>query len=196
MIVGTANETKLYLYIDKLDSSWRRWRFSVDKGDGTVPIWSAAAGRIADASPAFAPHASIFEDKWVFERLAWLLTNPMPPPIKGPGTKIETIHHEEKSVDTASIEVVPDIAPINTALMVQVKVIMGEKVGKGEVVPWLSVDGQSGGSLAETSTDESIASGVLTYEGKITSPGDPGAHRVEVNFSPSGRAAKYIVVQP
>lgn len=196
LIAGTGNETRLYLYVDKADKSWRKWHFSVDKGDGTVPLWSASAGDVSKASPAFAPHASIFEDKWVAERLTWLLSNPQPPPIRGPIATIETVKHEQKTIDRASIAVTPDVSGPNKPLSIKVTLIADDRLLLGEVAPEITLDTGDHLKLVETTTPDQLETGVHIFEGKVTGPSVEGPHRVDANFGPSARISGYFYIQP
>src|SRR5262249_52490336 len=42
IVAGDAFATRYYLYAARQDPSWHNWRFSSSRGDGTVPVWSAA----------------------------------------------------------------------------------------------------------------------------------------------------------
>lgn len=41
-IAGDAFATRYYLYASNANPDWHNWRFSKSRGDGTVPVWSAA----------------------------------------------------------------------------------------------------------------------------------------------------------
>jgi pimeloyl-ACP methyl ester carboxylesterase len=85
LIAGDRFGTYLYLYVDPNDRRWTNWRFSKNRGDGTVPLWSAASLNVADSLPAFVDHATIFDDKWIVIKLQRMLNKASgPPPVSSP----------------------------------------------------------------------------------------------------------------
>jgi hypothetical protein len=56
------------VYAAKENPRWQDWKFSSARGDGAVPVWSAAntLGKSLPGSlPSFSEHATIFDDKGV-----------------------------------------------------------------------------------------------------------------------------------
>ena len=103
------------------------WYFSKERGDGTVPVWSAARRPDQDAYdntlPSFAQHPTIFNDKWVADKVASTLLkiSPSDPdPIGAPGrpSLFVTINGLAAtwSVDMAEVLVSNTLAKQNTPM--------------------------------------------------------------------------------
>src|SRR5262249_22174616 len=60
VIAGDAFATRYYLYAAKENPTWQNWRFTASRGDGTVPVWSAANDltSITGTHPSFSEHAT------------------------------------------------------------------------------------------------------------------------------------------
>jgi len=83
LVAGDAFATSLYLYAPRENPRWQDWRFSKSRGDGTVPVWSAAnnfAG-LSGTLPSFSEHATIFDDDGVRNLLLRELVSNVPPPV-------------------------------------------------------------------------------------------------------------------
>ena len=193
-VVGTGIDTRLHLYIDPADTGWRRWRFSSDKGDGTVPIWSAAQGLVTSASPAFSPHASIFEDRWVAQRITWLLSDVAPPEVTTLEALVMTVGGQAKSINRVHAGIVPEVGPPGSEATLNVFVLAVERLNRGSLAPVYSLSSQSG-QLLETTEDVDLVSSTLTFTAKFARPIDPGIYRVDIRFGPESRHAVYLVVQ-
>jgi hypothetical protein len=56
------------VYAAKENPQWQDWKFSSARGDGAVPVWSAAntvGNSLPGSLPSFSEHATIFDDKGV-----------------------------------------------------------------------------------------------------------------------------------
>jgi pimeloyl-ACP methyl ester carboxylesterase len=195
-IAGTGIDTRLHLYIDSRDTSWRRWRFIHTTGDGTVPLWSASGGNLADASPAFSPHASIFEDRWVVERLRWLFVNPFPPPMAGPGVGVRTIRGEDKAIARVIVSASPELGQPGSRATLSVRVLTLDPIAPGELVPSFRLGGGEPLTLEETTSSADQVSRALTFSKSFLLPSEIGVHRLDVEFGPTSRASTYIMVEP
>ncbi len=94
LFIADAHPTRTYFAIKDgaTSPSSSNWYFTEDKGDGTVPAWSAARNpsstSLSGAEVSFAEHATIFDDEAAQTKLAWELLDVTPAnrqPIKGGG---------------------------------------------------------------------------------------------------------------
>jgi pimeloyl-ACP methyl ester carboxylesterase len=92
------------------------WFFSKARGDGTVPVWSAARSQKSDTYsntlPSFGTHAHLFADKWVVNKMGRSLqnVNPSDPdPVNAPGRPALAVMINGLAstwfIDTADVEV-------------------------------------------------------------------------------------------
>lgn len=91
---GDAHLTRTYFAVKAgaTAPSSDAWYFTQDKGDGTVPVWSAACDEsfssLAGTLVSFAEHATLFDDKWAGDELEHELVAITPikrEPISGRG---------------------------------------------------------------------------------------------------------------
>lgn len=77
-IAGDGHDTAFRLGVLSSDAGPRGWRSGMDRGDGTVPLWSAASNQQLDSAAgtigSFAPHATVFDDATVKTELERELT--------------------------------------------------------------------------------------------------------------------------
>jgi pimeloyl-ACP methyl ester carboxylesterase len=143
LIAGDRIGTYLYVYVDPNDHDWKKWRFSKSRGDGTVPVWSAANANLAQSLPAFVDHATIFDDKWVTAKLEWMLNrNAGPPPVSATNVPI-AVTKSGKFVEVALADVMldPPVAAPGDQLQVQVAITLVDEVARDDLAPGVSLDG-------------------------------------------------------
>src|SRR5205823_2248979 len=85
-VSGDAFATKLYLYAPKDNPDWQNWQMKVDRGDGTVPVWSASDpgkpfGTISGTFASTMEHPRIFSESNVKEVLLRELIGRDLPPV-------------------------------------------------------------------------------------------------------------------
>jgi pimeloyl-ACP methyl ester carboxylesterase len=117
-IAGDAHPTRNYFGVRAAATvpSSDNWFFSKDKGDGTVPVWSAARDQsfsnLSGTLVSFSEHVTIFDDEWVKDTITRELRSVSPTrrePINGRGHPLITIMSEgaQRNWTIASIEVNP-----------------------------------------------------------------------------------------
>ncbi len=115
---GDPKETRLRFEVraDPSEPSPASWRFSFERGDGTVPLWSAARDvtlkSAAGTLHSFSEHATIFDDKWVRKELQRELFTAeaiLDRPISGSGRPEVAIMNQgiRQLVPTTRVRIVP-----------------------------------------------------------------------------------------
>ena len=206
IVAGDRFATDLYLYVDPQDRSWSKWQFSKSGGDGTVPLWSAAASDWPGRSlPAFVDHATIFEDKWVQNLLERILNkNNTPPPMAATSLALAATR-SNRLVEVSLVKLDPELVLLSPGgtTKVSVAITTVDPLAKGELSPELTVDGPSGTrrvELQELTAPANLNDRTLIFSGDIapevagayslhlTIPGLSGAYtRDIVALEPMGR---------
>src|SRR5258706_4327994 len=164
-IAGDNQSTRLYLYVSRTDQGWRGWTFSFNRGDGTVPLWSAADARDGDLTgvlPSFVEHATIFRDEWVKEVLRRELIITAPPPVNARVPEITTPSGASQQLDVLDARLEPPIvAPGGTTgLTVTLRFPADARIGRGDVsglTAQLAGTGAPPVALVETTNDTDLA---------------------------------------
>jgi pimeloyl-ACP methyl ester carboxylesterase len=100
---GDAQPTRVYFAVrdGATSPSSDTWLFTKDKGDGTVPVWSAARNpafnSLAGALISFSEHATLFDDTWAKDELKHELLAITPvrrEPISGRGHPVISVTAE------------------------------------------------------------------------------------------------------
>jgi pimeloyl-ACP methyl ester carboxylesterase len=198
LVAGDTFATSLYLYISKQNPSWRNWRFSKSRGDGTVPVWSAANDfvTLSGSRPSFAEHATIFTDEGVKNVLLRELVSNAPPQVR-PFAALSrlTTARGLKDVRLIDVGVEPQVIAPGERTRLSVVVDFSEAINREEFSPTallLGPDGPVALKLSETTTDSELASRRLVFSAPIDGPREAGAWRVDVSFPGQGQHAAYF----
>ena len=201
-IAGDYQSTRLYLYVPLSDRSWRSWAFSSDRGDGTVPLWSAADsrdGNLAGSLPSFVEHATIFRDEWVKVVLRRELIITSPPAVNAREPEIMLRSGTLQRLDTLDGRLEPPIAEPGerTKLVVMLQFPADAAIDRGDVVGLTAnVDGIAAPpfALVETTDDISLANKVLTFAAELSAPSEEEIYRIDIDVAPLGKRAVYLTV--
>jgi pimeloyl-ACP methyl ester carboxylesterase len=202
-IAGDNQNTRLFLYVSRADQSWRGWTFSSNRGDGTVPLWSAADSRNGDLTgslPSFVEHATIFHDEWVKVVLQRELTITAPPPVNAQVAEITTRSGTSQRLDVLDVRLEPPIvAPgASTRLAVTLRFPADARIGRGDVS---GLTAQLAGTaappvvLAETTDDIGLAEKTLSFAAELRAPAEEEVYRIDIDLPPLGRRAAYLSVE-
>jgi pimeloyl-ACP methyl ester carboxylesterase len=198
LIAGDRFGTYLYLYVDPNDRRWTKWRFSKNRGDGTVPLWSAANLNVGDSLPAFVDHATIFDDKWITIKLQRMLNKKSgPPPVSAPSIPLalsRTGNPVEVSLIDVSFE--PPIVFSGEEAQFHLSISVVDEVQRDELSPAVWLDGPSGKMdlvLRNATTNADLERRVLKF---FASPRltDAGPHSVRINVPGVGTYTKDVLV--
>ena len=190
------------------------WYFSKERGDGTVPVWSAARrpdqSAYDNALPSFAQHPKIFDDKWVVNKLSSTLLkiSPSDPdPIAGQGRPSLAVSIDglptSWSVDTADIILSTAYAAKNSIVTADLAIklegsVANAKTGAFRPVASLVFDGKTTPlSVTEITTSADLENNILRYQA-ATSSSETGIHKIifliDGEFAPS--QAYYVLPEP
>lgn len=184
---GDAFATNLYLYAAKEDPKWENWRFSKSRGDGTVPVWSAANNfqSLAGTFPSFSEHATIFADDSVKALLLRELASNMPPPVASVEALFRlTTTAGTKSVKLIDLEVDPKIVQPDGTTNLSISIDFADPINRGTFMPVAQLLGPSKFTipLTEVTTDQELASRRLSFSAQLKAPANEGAWQIEVYF--------------
>ncbi len=191
------------------------WKFSFERGDGTVPVWSAARDitlkDLAGSLPSFSAHATIFDDKWVLDELKrelFSIQAIVDRPIAGLGAPTVHVLVEGRQEDWPLDRV--DITPVATYLRKSDEIVANVQ---------LKFDGSArnfrGGAyrprivllqdtrtvemaLTETSSLQQLANNTLAFQARIAASDlEEGAAGISVELPDTGNSLRlgvYVVV--
>lgn len=198
-VTGDILETKLWLYTNDRTSSPDHWTFTSSRGDGTVPIWSAAATfkNLEGTDPSFVEHSTIFADKYVRSRIARELVPGVAPPVAaatlGEVVTSDGLRHLSKV--RAQIEP-PVVAPGKNA-DVLIELTFEERTGKGAVSPVVEI---AHGAVADriavsdATSAEDLKNRLLRYRGVLTAPAKEDTFEVRLTIVDQGTTSLYLTV--
>ena len=201
LIAGDQFSTNYYLYVDPNDHKWEKWRFSKSRGDGTVPLWSAANSNDPSASlPAFVDHATIFSDKWVTNKLQRMLDkNGGPPPVASTSEPLARTKDNkliEISLVTATLDQTVVVPGVQTRLVLTVT--SSSPVKRGDLAPIISVAGPGSEQSViynEETSDDDVDRRTLRFTAAVTTTA-PGAYSVSVMLPGMGAYTRDLVALP
>lgn len=201
-IAGDYQSTRLYLYANRDDKSWRNWTFRYDRGDGIVPLWSAANspdGNLAGSYPAFAEHATIFHDKWVESLLQRELVITRPPPVSSEvPTMITRSGAVRLDVMDAWLEP-PIVAPgARVRLTVKLRFPAGAHIVRGDIsglIAHFAGTEADDIALSETTDDRSMAEGIVSFTADFHAPPNEETYRIDIEVPPLGQRSVYLCVE-
>jgi pimeloyl-ACP methyl ester carboxylesterase len=194
---GDVIDTKLWLYVSPQDQSWKNWTFSPSRGDGTVPVWSAANDftSTAGTNPSFVEHATIFSDEWLGNKLARELVSDAPPPVRADQFDRIVAPSGTKKLTLVSINIDPLVAAPGEKISVLVSLEFEDPATRGDVKPVARLASQGLElPLSETTGDADIAVRRLTFRGDITAPPDEDTYQIDVLVPGVGVRASYVTV--
>jgi hypothetical protein len=199
-IAGAAKATRLYLYVPPQQPSWKDWRITADDlGDGTVPIWSAANGaELAGTDPSFSVHATIFDDKWVAEKIKRELVPVPPPPVAGRVFNAVSTQDGIREIELVDSEVVPAVADAESHVLLRIEARFKQAVTRESFYPsvfLVTATRDIPVVLTDTSTPNDIASRVMRFEGRFTAPKERGAYQVDIRYAPEARDSTFFTVR-
>ncbi|MGE0848273.1 MAG: hypothetical protein AB7O44_01460 [Hyphomicrobiaceae bacterium] len=200
MIAGDRIGTKYYWYVDPARPAVGNWRFSQSLGDGTVPLWSAAASNWpGKALPAFVDHATIFADPWVTNLLKRQLNSLGGPPPIANVTQTIAKANSGRLIEVSLIRADVDkmAASVGNAVNIEIVLTVVDSVSQGELAPIVQVTGPAGSSsrlgVAETTTTDDLTKRTHKYRGSVQI-GEPGVYVVQVSLpGATGYYSRHIV---
>ncbi|WP_316224613.1 MULTISPECIES: lipase/acyltransferase domain-containing protein [unclassified Bradyrhizobium] len=194
---GDVIDTKLWLYVPQQNQSWKNWKFSQSRGDGTVPVWSAANNFTGTqgSEPSFVEHATIFADKWLSNKLDRELVPDTPPPVRAVEyDKVDTPSGPKK-MTLATVEVDPPVAAPGEKVHLRISLQFDGPVARGDVKPDARlISAHRDLPLAETTTDADMAVRRVTFDGEIEAPRQEDTHQIDVSLPGAGIRASYLTV--
>ncbi len=199
-IAGAAKATRLYLYVPREQQSWKDWRITADDlGDGTVPIWSAANGSdLAGTDPSFSVHATIFDDKWVAEKLKRELVPTPPPPVAGRVFNAVSTQAGIREIELVDSEVVPAVADAASPVLLRIEARFKQAAAKESFYPsvvLLIEKREVPVLLTDVSTAKDISSRIMRFEGRFTAPKERGAYQVNIRYAPEATDSAFFNVR-
>jgi pimeloyl-ACP methyl ester carboxylesterase len=202
-VAGDNQNTRLYLYVDPADQSWGGWAFTFDRGDGTVPLWSAADARdgdLAGSLPSFVEHATIFRDEWVKVVLRRELIITAPPQVNAQVPEIMTQSGNAQQLDVLDAVLEPPIAVpgASTRLHVTLRFAADAQIGRGDFSGLTARVAGTGSPLiplTETTDDTQLAEKTLSFAAELRAPAEEEVYRVDIDVPPLGQRAVYLTVE-
>lgn len=202
-IAGDRQDTRYHLRVDRNDQGWRNWIFSSSRGDGTVPLWSAAnapSGDLAGARPSFVEHATIFRDESVKTVLGNELVVTAPPFVSARKSEVVTRSGSAERLDSLDARLEPPLAApgATVRLVVTLSFPADAQVARGDVPgPTARIAGTTAPSatLIEVTEGAGLAQKTLTFVADLTVPAEEEVYRVDVDLPPLGQRAVYLTVE-
>jgi pimeloyl-ACP methyl ester carboxylesterase len=198
LFAGDIIATRYYLYVPLDKPSWRNWTFKESRGDGTVPVWSAANNlRLEGSEPSFVEHATIFADQWVRNKLQRELVSNLPPPVRAevPG-EVVTVSGR-KTLNLVRTELDPAAAAPGQPSHLRVSLEFEDAVARGDVRPDVTMRGPSVAQTVpvdEVTTGQDLAVRRLVFAGTVTSPDEEGTFQIDVTIPSQGTRSTYLTV--
>jgi pimeloyl-ACP methyl ester carboxylesterase len=198
-VTGDIIDTKLWLYTPDRAAGPDNWSFTSSRGDGTVPIWSAAANfnNLEGTDPSFVEHSTIFGDKYVRSRIARELVPGTAPPVAAPTLgEIETAdgtHH----LSNVSARIDPPVVVPGSKANLLIDMTFDESIGAGAVNP--SAELLSDASTVRIDVSEATSGSdrkdnQLEYRGILTAPLREDTFEVRVTIPDQGATSLYLTV--
>jgi pimeloyl-ACP methyl ester carboxylesterase len=194
---GDVIDTKLWLYVPKQNQSWRNWKFSQSRGDGTVPVWSAANNftTTAGTNPSFVEHATIFSDEWLGNKVARELVSDAPPPVRAERFDRLVLPSGTKTLSLVSVAIEPLVVAPGGAATLSIALEFEDSAVRGEIRPTATLVAQQLQlHLSETTGDSDVAVRRLTFHGDIVAPTDEDTYQIDVVIPGVGVRASYLTV--
>ncbi|MGY3473810.1 lipase/acyltransferase domain-containing protein [Bradyrhizobium ottawaense] len=198
-VTGDILDTKLWLYTTDRSASPDHWSFTSSRGDGTVPIWSAAASfkKLEGTDPSFVEHSTIFADKYVRSRIARELVPGVAPPVAaatlGEVMTSDGVRHLSKV--RARIEP-PVVAPGKHA-DVLIELAFVESTGIGAVSPVVEIAHDTVAdriAVSDATSAEDLENHLLRYRGVLTAPAKEDTFEVRLTIADQGTTSLYLTV--
>jgi pimeloyl-ACP methyl ester carboxylesterase len=194
--VSDTFATDLYLVAPQSDPSWHNWTFVKDRGDETVPAWSAAnnINSLEGTDPSFNVHGTIFNDptvKNVLERELMEISMPREVRLRALSTASDPL----RPFDFISISLEPQAAPIGQRSTILFSVQWEEATARGEFSPHATLKGPGNSTelqFTEITSDNDVAEKKSTFISDIEAPSKPGQWRIE--FDLNGLGSGYVAV--
>jgi pimeloyl-ACP methyl ester carboxylesterase len=198
IVAGDAFATRYYLYASRQNSTWQNWRFSSSRGDGTVPVWSAANSleTLAGTAPSFSEHATIFDDQATKNMLRRELVSNLPPPVTTEEALFRlTTTTGTKAARLLDVDIEPKSIAPGTTTRLSIVVDFSEPVNRSEFLPSAELMGPNGPiaiAISETTDESQRAAQRLAFSGEVSAPAQEGAWRVDVTFPGQGKHATFF----
>ncbi|TWB93038.1 lecithin:cholesterol acyltransferase [Bradyrhizobium macuxiense] len=198
-VTGDILDTKLWLYTADRTSSPDNWTFTSSRGDGTVPIWSAAATfkNLEGTDPSFVEHSTIFADKYVRSRIARELVPGIAPPVAaatlGEVMTSDGVRHLSKV--RARIE--PPIVAPGKDTEVLVELTFEESTAIGAVSPVVEIVRDAAVekiAISDATSAEDLKNHRLSYRGVLTAPAKEDTFEVRLTIADQGTTSLYLMV--
>ena len=200
MIAADRFNTHYYLYVDPHSRNWTSWRFSKARGDGTVPVWSAANrdDDFGDSLPAFVDHATIFNDKWIVSLLERKLNRRGgPPPVSGQGApRVKTKSDKTTGLVLVDATFEPPVAVMGGQARLDLAVSVTDRVEQDDLAPLVSLQTPSEQRdlvLQNVTTQADLERRVLRFTTSFE-PKNSGPHSARISISGAASYSKDILV--
>lgn len=195
-VTGDIIDTKLWLYTTDRTAGPDSWSFTSSRGDGTVPIWSAAANfkNLEGTDPSFVEHSTIFADKYVRSRIARELVPGTAPPVAAPTLgEIET-PDGTRHLSSVSARIDPPVAvPGSTASLI-IDMAFAESISSSAVKPTAELVGDTSTARIDVSEATSGSDNHLEFRGALVAPLHEDTFEVRVSIPDQGTTSLYLTV--
>jgi hypothetical protein len=199
LVAGDAFGTSYYLYAARENPRWQDWTFSKARGDGTVPVWSAARtsdGSLAGSLPSFSEHATIFDDRNVEAVFLRELVSNAPPQVSSSENVLQlTTTAGVKSVRLIDVDIEPkSVSPADSAQL-SVTIDFDDQIQRGEFLPAAQLIGPNGPvalTVVETTPADLQTGRQLKFSARVPAPAVEGAWRIDVLFAGQSRHSVYL----
>jgi pimeloyl-ACP methyl ester carboxylesterase len=185
-IVGDAFGTNLYLYAGESDPSWKTWTFRKDRGDQTVPAWSAAGNIVSleGTVPSYRTHGTIFNDPIVEEVLARELLD-IAMPRKARVRALSTLSNPFRPFEFIDVSLDAEAVPVGQSTMIRLRIDWGNPVARGEYLPKAKLYA-SGSEIiipfSDVTSEADLSGNALSFVGRVNGPLEPGQWRIVFDF--------------
>jgi len=197
-IAGDAIATRLYLYVSSTLPSWKQWSFTSSRGDGTVPVWSAAGSNDLSASdPSFAEHATIFHDAWVANKLMRELVSNAPPPISGYVVGAVSTKTGRKTLRLVDVRVQDAVVRPEGRVRGEIEIQFGELITRAAFVPTVELQAKARAvpvAIQEITSEGDLQRRSLRYSFALVAPLEPDVYRVTIGIGDGRSHSVYFMV--
>lgn len=182
-VVSDIFATKNQIYLRQQREKTSSWSFSKNRGDETVPAWSAAENEssLSNTTPSFGAHGNIFNDKTVkslIEREFLDLASPRAVPLR----LFRTSTGELKPFEWVELSSDQSAVRVGQRVSYELKIKWSAAPQKDLLHPHLRIDdGSSEAAMQEITTQDDLDNFITTYATIQSAPSVPGTWRAIVD---------------
>lgn len=195
-VTGDIIDTKLWLYTTDRTGGPDTWSFTSSRGDGTVPIWSAAANfrNLEGTDPSFVEHSTIFADKYVRSRIARELVPGTAPPVAAPTLGEIVTANGTRHLSKVSAKIDPPVVVPGSRASLVVDMTFDETMGSGSVKPSAELVGDASTTRIDVTETTASSENHLEYRGTLDAPLQEDTFEVRVSIPDQGTTSLYLTV--